>query len=236
MTKIVIIGCGNVGSALAEAIRQSSTLELAGVLCRGFTEIPEADLYLIAVPDAAVEAVATKLPPGCAVAHTAGSVSVETLTGFDRRGVLYPLQTFTKGRPVDFHSVPLLVESTFPKLFDVAAALSNRVIHADSTQRVQAHLAAVFACNFTNHLYAIAADILTEKNLSFDLLTPLITETAAKAVASGDPRSVQTGPAIRHDTPTLDRHRSMLTGLPRELYDLFTNDIQNRLWEISKKI
>ena len=178
------------------------------------------------------------IPAEAAVVHTAGGIGIEALPArFNRRGVLYPLQTFTQGRSVDFAKIPLFVEgnddSFTSELEAFARNLSRTVYRADSDRRVRLHLAAVFACNFVNHLYALGGEILHGTELPFDVLKPLIAETAAKAVDSGDPHRVQTGPAVRGDLPTLRRHEAALAHDPRllRIYESLSQDI----WETSKK-
>lgn len=180
MKRIVIIGSGNLAEALARAVAASS-LEAVQIWARnpergpavariagcGWSDDPAgldrtADLYLIAVSDRAVAEVASALPipASAAVAHTAGSVPLEAIPGhFARRAVFYPMQTFTKGRPVDFSVIPIFLETADPgfrsELESLARELSRTVIWADSAQRARVHLAAVFACNFANHMYAL---------------------------------------------------------------------------------
>lgn len=257
MERVVIIGSGNLAEALAQAVARSG-LKLVQLFARNaqrgktvaalagtqWTSNPaglaEADIYLIAVSDRAVAEAAASLPipAGAVVAHTAGSVPLEALPGQPvRRAVFYPLQTFTKGREVDFSQIPVFLETDDealrPELEAFARRLSRTVIWADSACRAKAHLAAVFACNFVNHLYALGGEILHGTELPFDVLNPLIAETAAKAVDSGDPHRVQTGPAVRGDLPTLRRHEAALAHDPRllRIYESLSQDI----WETSKK-
>lgn len=204
-----------------------------------FASLPAADLYIMAVSDRAVGELAASLPlpDGALVAHTAGSVGIEALPARLDRAVLYPLQTFTRGRTVDLGEVPLLVEcareESYPLLESIARSLSRRVVRADSAQRTRLHLAAVFACNFANHLYALGVRLAAEAGLDPALLRPLVGETAAKALAAADPAAVQTGPAVRGDTPTLLRHEELLAGQP-ELLALYRS-ISQSIWETSRK-
>lgn len=230
MRSVAIIGNGNLGEALARAVSAADGIELRQVARRGDTPV-EADLYIICVSDGAIAEVAVALPAGAAVVHTAGGVALSVLSRFARRGVLYPLQTFTKGRPVDFSTIPIFVEGATEEftreLEAFAHRLSRTVRRADSDRRARLHLAAVFACNFVDHLYAVGAQFA-----DFEVLKPLIAETAAKAIDSGDPARVQTGPAVRGDGATMQKHRQLLgEGRLREIYDLLSDDI----WEISKK-
>ena len=147
------------------------------------------------------------------------------------------LQIFARNAKRDFAKIPLFVEGnddTFTSELEAFARnLSRTVYRADSDRRVRLHLAAVFASNFVNHLYALGGEILHGTELPFDVLNPLIAETAAKAVDSGDPHRVQTGPAVRGDLPTLRRHEAALAHDPRllRIYESLSQDI----WETSKK-
>uniref|UniRef100_UPI0025DF4A78 Rossmann-like and DUF2520 domain-containing protein n=1 Tax=uncultured Alistipes sp. TaxID=538949 RepID=UPI0025DF4A78 len=156
---------------------------------------------------------------------------------FARRAVLYPLQTFTKGREVDFSQIPIFLETDNealePELEAFARRLSATVIWADSEKRALVHLAAVFACNFVNHMYAIGERILDRAGIPFDVLKPLILETAAKALDALSPEQVQTGPAVRGDAETRARHCQLLDSC-LELKNIYTI-ISNSIWETSKK-
>lgn len=254
---VVIVGSGNVAEAIAVAVAECPALELRQVVARNagrvaevaalggcdyqtdFAKAAAADLYIIAVSDRAVKDVAAALcrAPGSVVVHTAGSVECNVL-GEERTGVLYPFQTFTAGRRVDFSAVPLFVEgsdeATTEFIEDVARALSRRVYRATSDVRREIHLTGVLACNFVNALYAMAADRLAENaSLPFDVLRPLIEETARKAVEAAHPRAVQTGPAVRGDRSVAERHEKMLGDEQKaQIYKLLTEYI----WQTSKKI
>lgn len=258
LTRIVLIGSGNVAEALARSIPKSG-MELVQVYARNAVRAREvaalagaewaseperlvdADLYLIAVSDRAVAEVAASLPipPDAVVAHTAGSVALDALPAkFARRGVFYPLQTFTRGREVDFSQVPLFLEcsdeSLYPRLEAFARRLSRTVVRADSARRAQVHLAGVFACNFANHMYALGERIVAEAGLDFEVLKPLVRETADKALDTSTPCAAQTGPAQRNDAVTLRRHAGMLAGEP--LTEKIYETISQSIWETSRKI
>lgn len=243
---IVLVGAGNVASHLAPALHAAghritavwsrnlpNAISLAdqvqATATNQLNELPaEADLFLVSVADDALPTVANALKrPGCVVAHTSGTQPLAALQGTsEHTGVFYPLQTFTKGRPLELANVPFLIEG--PELLtQLAMQLSNNVQHVNSEQRKHLHVAAVFACNFTNHLYAIADKLLANRNLSLDLLRPLIAETAAKAQHAA-PATVQTGPAIRHDDAVLAKHLELLADTPQwqELYHLLSHSIQ----------
>lgn len=260
IASLVIVGSGNVAEALAVAAAAAEGVELRGIAARNaaraaaiaamagdvwhgpVAEAPEADLYLIAVSDRAVGEVAAALSRRAAVvAHTAGSVPVEVLrdAGCAACGVVYPFQTFTAGRRIDFTEVPLFVEgsdeATTRRLEAFAACLSRAVYRASSQRRRTIHLAGVLACNFVNALYSMAADELAvREGLPAEVLHPLIGETALKAMAMEHPRRGQTGPAVRGDRAVAERHEAMLAGEPlqRDIYRLLTEYI----WETSRKI
>lgn len=258
MNRVVIIGSGNLAEALARALAAARGLQLVQIHARNEERgrevahiagcawsgdpaaLAPADLYLIAVSDRAVAEVAERLPipHGAAVAHTAGSVPMEAIPAkFARRGVFYPMQTFTKGRAVDFRPIPIFLEASTPELLaeleEVAQRLSDRVIPADSERRSKIHLAAVFACNFANHMYALGEEIARSAGLDFDVLRALVAETAAKACDAASPRNVQTGPAVRGDRTTQERHEALIAD-PRmkEIYQTISQNI----WETSRKI
>ncbi|MCJ8167463.1 DUF2520 domain-containing protein [Pontibacter sp. E15-1] len=254
--RIAFVGAGNVAWHLAQALA-SAGHGVQAVYSRGASSrealakvIPGAlpvaapdframalDLVVIAVPDAALIPVAADLrvAPGTAVVHTSGSQPLALLHVVEgaRTGVFYPLQTFSKGKLLDLAEVPLLLEAqdeeTLRLLELVAGSLSNKVYRMGFEDRKRLHLAAVFACNFTNHLLGISRQLLQEANLPAELLQPLLAETIAKATAQ-DPFAVQTGPAVRGDDPVLQAHQHMLQQHPRyrEIYALLSESIQAR--------
>ncbi len=204
----------------------------------------DAELYVLAVRDEVLPGLAARLyvhlkdvsstSAACGsdalFLHTAGSMPLEALPML-RRGVLYPMQTFSKARQVDFRSVPLFVESHTDSqmLQDLAESLSERVRVLDSESRKYLHLAAVFACNFTNHMYHLCADILKERGIPFDVMLPLIDETARK-VHELSPREAQTGPAVRYDKRVMNHHLDMLEDEnTRKIYKLLSENIHDKL-------
>lgn len=248
--KIALLGSGNVATNLGRALRESGhqilqvwsrTLqnaeELAEKLSSAYTDDlhrldNSADLYIISVKDDAIEEVASSFPfQDKLLVHTSGTASLDRL-GADRlyAGVLYPLQTFSKQKAVDFNAVPLLVEGNTEKvtrdLGELAGSISHTVQLATSAQRAAIHVAAVFACNFSNHLYTISQRLLEKEGLDFKLLLPLIMETAQK-VQSVCPQDAQTGPAARGDQESISKHRQYLQTSPEllQLYDLMTGMI-----------
>lgn len=200
--------------------------------------LPPADVYLLALPDAAVAPllVATNWPAGALVAHLAGALPLAVFDAVPtvRGGVFYPLQTFSPGRAIDWPAVPLCIEANDlaaeATLLALAGSLSQQVLRLDSAQRLKLHVAAVFANNFTNHLLGIADTLLAEAGLPSALLAPLVRETVDKALAN-PPFSVQTGPAVRHDAPTLAAHQTALAAHPawQDLYGRLTVSIQAQL-------
>lgn len=257
MERVVIVGSGNLAEALAQAVAKSD-LKLVQLFARNAergqavaalaatqwtadpARLAAADIYLVAVSDKAVAELAAALPfpAGAVVAHTAGSVPLEALPAHTRRAVFYPLQTFTKGRAVDFSQIPLFLETDDaalrPQLEAFARSLSQHVVWADSACRAKVHLAAVFACNFANHMYAVGERIVRSAGLPFDVLKPLIAQTAAKALDAASPADVQTGPAVRHDAQTMERHAALLAD-EQQLENIY-KIISNSIWETSKKI
>lgn len=193
------------------------------------------DMVVLAVPDAALAEVAAalKVNLGTVVVHTSGSQPLDLLQPVRgaHTGVFYPLQTFSKSSPVDLANVPLLVEAqnedTLQQIEILAKSLSSKVYRVSSEARKQLHLAAVFACNFTNHLLGISQQLLHEAHLPKELLQPLIAETIAKA-AQQNPFAVQTGPAVRGDGNVLQAQLHMLQHHPRyeAIYRQLSQSIQ----------
>ena len=230
MIKVVVIGAGNVAQHLILAFQKAKEVQLIQVLARNknelthlldsdcitsnFSELMRADLYIIAVNDNAIHDVSSQIPfENKLVVHTSGSTDINILHSKNRKGVFYPLQTFSKAKQVDFNTIPIALESENPTdyiiLEKVAKAISNDVHQINSVQRKALHVAAVFVCNFTNHLYQIGETICEENQLSFDLLKPLIIETADK-IQTLSPNEAQTGPAKRNDTTTINSHLNFL--------------------------
>ena len=235
MTKVALIGNGNVSFHLEKVFRSKENIEVT--VHNGRNELSQkkiktADICIIAVNDSAIPEVSAKLKgTNALVAHTSGSVSMNTLPEAFRKGVFYPLQTFSKEKEVDFSTVPICIEAENRKDIDLLAQLAGRISknveEVSSTQRKSLHLAAVFANNFTNHLYHLAGEICTASNLSFDLLRPLIAETAEK-IQKLTPFEAQTGPARRRDAKTIETHLKQLGNSRNEaIYELFSQSIRN---------
>ena len=162
--------------------------------------------------------------------HTAGSLPVDVLPA-ERRGVLYPLQTFSRARQIDFRQVPLFIESPSDEdfLLAIASQLSLTTWRMDGRRRGLLHLAAVFVCNFTNHMYDLGDHVAREAGVPFEVLLPLIDETARK-VHQLSPGNAQTGPAVRLDRNVMERHLELLPGRrEKEIYELLSRSIYDRL-------
>ena len=202
-------------------------------------------LFVLAVPDDALAEVCARLvlPEKAILVHTSGSQSLGALQKLVdlysdvplRTGVFYALMTFSKGQPpLDFDGIPLCLEAddaeTEAMLVALGQEISSIVYLVNSDERRVLHVAAVFACNFTNHLLAIANDLTTTENLEFALLKPLIRETFRKALLAPDPADVQTGPARRGDQSVLNSHLAYLSGQPKltEIYEVLSDSIQQR--------
>jgi predicted short-subunit dehydrogenase-like oxidoreductase (DUF2520 family) len=248
--KIAVIGAGNLATRISISLKEKS-IEFVQVFSRteksafalaeklecSYTVDPlvitkDADMYLISVSDSALSELLPKINFNSKlVVHTAGSVPMEVMKDSSANyGVFYPLQTFSKQRIIDFKSIPFCIEANSIEnekiLVDLASELSDDVRMISSEQRKQIHLAAVFASNFVNHMFAVASKILAEKDVPFDILYPLIDETVSKAKEI-DPVLAQTGPAIRNDQNTMDEHLKMLADDPdlKDLYDSLSKSI-----------
>jgi len=252
--RIVLIGAGNVATHLGMGLQkagwqvvqvysrtEASASELAIRLGVPFVTSLEAvctdaDVYLVMVKDAALQELipaVVKGREGALFVHTAGSMPMKVWENDARRyGVLYPMQTFSKAREVDFASVSFFVEANgeweLSLLKEMASSLSPKVYEATSAQRTYLHMAAVFACNFANHMYALSAHLLEKNGLPFDAMLPLIDETARK-VHGLHPREAQTGPAVRRDENVMNKHLEMLAEEPelKELYEKISCSISN---------
>lgn len=251
MIKVSIIGSGNVAQQLINTFRDpeksASEIELVQVFSRkkeklalllhpdqiidNLDNLLEVDLYIIAVSDDAIENISAALPfKNRLVAHTSGSMPLSIVNDNNRKGVFYPLQTFTKGKEVDFKQIPICLEAENPTdyqiLKQIAKIISDKVYAINSDQRKALHVAAVFVNNFTNHLFAIGNEICTENQIPFDILKPLMYETVEK-LATLSPTEAQTGPAIRNDQKTIAVHQAFLTNEKQlNLYKTLTQSIQ----------
>ena len=249
---VVMLGAGNVGIHLAKALKLSGSNiiqvysrseESASFLATELNSTwtvrtddihPGADIYFLTVKDDALHSVLKSAPLGNKfLVHCSGSLSLRDLMEYTQEcGVFYPLQTFSRTRQIDFSEVPVFLEFSSEKagsiLRQLADGLSRRVYLADSHQRLKLHISAVFACNFVNHLYSVAASLLEDISMDFEVLHPLIRETMQKAVVM-HPRKAQTGPAVRNDKGITGKHMEALASAPdlQEMYRLFTENIHN---------
>ena len=248
MIKVTLIGSGNLAQHLLSAFEKSTAVELVQVFSRkkenvshlipfdqitdNFDDLAEADVYIIAVSDDAITEVSLQLPfKNQLVVHTSGSASMESLSDNNRKGVFYPLQTFTKGKEVDFKNIPICIESQFNDDYNllkkVADSISDKVFSINSEQRRSLHVSAVFVNNFVNHLYKIGSDICDGHQVPFEILQPLIRETAEKIVTLS-PNEAQTGPAKRNDETTIEVHLDFLSDENhKNIYKLLTQSIQD---------
>lgn len=242
--KTILVGAGNVASHLAPAL-----LEAGVNLCQIYSRTPETarelgmktgitytsdlvsvypdgDIYIFCVKDDALESVikSIRINNNALLLHTSGSLHMDVFKSYSKHyGVLYPLQTFTKKRALNFREIPLCIEAvdsaTLSEVKELAEMLSDCVEEVSSEKRKTLHLAAVFACNFVNHLYGIAGKILMKDGLDPLMLRPLIFETAHKVMLM-TPEQAQTGPARRRDESIMAMHRSLLKN-DRKLLNLY---------------
>ena len=233
--KIVLIGRGRLATNLEHALL-SAGHEVASINSRTLEALPlEADVYIVAVKDAALADViraATKGRESQLFVHTAGSMPMDIFKGLTvHYGVFYPMQTFSKVRLVDFNDISVFLETndavSMERLKMLSTTLTTHIYELDSEGRKHLHLAAVFACNFVNHCYALSAEVLAAKGLPFSVMLPLVDETAQK-VHELAPREAQTGPAVRGDQNVMQMQANMLAGNPavKQIYEALSNDIQ----------
>lgn len=255
MYRVSIIGAGKVGWRLAQALENAGhyieevwsrePVNAARLVDHLYSaRVQEtldfsnsrAEIFLLAVTDTAAPEVAASLmlPPAALLAHTSGSLPMEILApAANRFGVFYPLQTFSKERVIDLSEIPICLEANHRRslsmLKELAGSLSGKVVEMDAAKRKTLHLAAVFACNFTNHLLHISEEILEKGGLDSQLLYPLIRETISKSMELG-PAQAQTGPAVRDDHQVMEAHLQKLEEKPEwaELYYLLSQDIIRR--------
>jgi len=249
--KIVIIGSGNLATHLSLALNNANqeiiqvfsrteghAKELAQKIECAYTSQPEkvrkdADVYILSVKDDSIAKIAESLcseRQGGIFVHTAGSVPMDVFKGYAKYfAVLYPMQTFSKNRQVDFSCIPCFLEAsdhqTMGVIRSLAESISTRVILADSEKRKKMHLAAVLACNFTNHCYRLAERVLQEEHIDFNLFLPLIEETARK-VSYLSPKEAQTGPMVRYDVNVMNMQMELLRDeRTRQIYRLMAESI-----------
>ncbi|TYB71497.1 DUF2520 domain-containing protein [Bizionia gelidisalsuginis] len=248
MIKVVILGAGNVATHLFKAFfaseevtvvqwynRHLKTIDLHKnkvAVTDDLSALKEADVYILAVSDDAIETLSEQLTfSNRLVVHTSGSTSLYAIEKKHNRGVFYPLQTFSKDTTVDFSAIPICVEALkkddLKVLKKLAKAIGAHPHKVNTDQRQALHLAAVFVNNFSNQLYRIAHEITESQGVEFDILKPLIKETAAK-IETISPYMAQTGPAKRNDKKTIKRHLKQLEKEEHQaIYTLLTQSIKN---------
>lgn len=247
MINVVFLGFGNVNSHFNNAFQKKTDVVVKQIFNRNYSKmispfgnipftddvgkIVDADVYIIGIPDDAISSFSESLPfQDKLVVHTSGGVSSDAISNKNRGGVFYPLQTFSKQREVDFQNIPICIEAelvTDLKLLQkLGKSISRTVVEISSEKRAKLHLSAVFVNNFTNYLYEIGSEILEREGLPFDLLKPLIMETASK-IETLSPKEAQTGPAKRNDLKTIQKHLNLLDGSKhRKFYELFTKELK----------
>jgi predicted short-subunit dehydrogenase-like oxidoreductase (DUF2520 family) len=250
MISVVILGSGNVASQLIKAFLKIDTINLKQVYTRNQEDIntlkvsidatndisllKQADITIIAVSDDAISSISSHIKNSFVV-HTSGSVDMKSLNNIGRKGVFYPLQSFSKKKKIDFKNIPICLESEtnedLQKLEELVSLLQSKSYILSSHQRKKIHVAAVFANNFSNHMYTIANEICEKYNIPFDILHPLIEETSNK-IKNLTPKKAQTGPAKRNDAETIENHLNLLSQKQQEIYLKITQSIQ----EYGKKL
>ena len=242
---VSIVGTGNVAHHLGKAFRDAGILvsdiygrnsASANELARKFDcsvavslDDLSGDIILLCVSDDAVVELATSISAHRRLAYTSGSVPLSSLPNRMFSGVFYPLQTFSKNRDIAISNVPFLIEGNTlqheSELMQLASRISQQVLSANSNDRLHYHISAVFVNNFVNHLFSIGKEHIEEHDLNWEVLQPLIHETIAK-ISDLDPLQAQTGPALRNDKRTIERHLNELEGKSKEIYTLLTQSIQ----------
>ena len=251
--KIVLVGAGNMATAIALALDKagnppvavwSRTAESAGLLagmvgaewCTDIDSLPHADIVIISIVDSALRELAVKVATkytDAVILHTAGSIDMAVLheCGAKRYGVLYPMQTVSKNNAVSLADVTIFIEASddvvLSRVEALARTISNKVVYATSKQRCYLHVAAVFACNFSNAVYNMAADLLEEHGLPFEAMLPLIDE-AARKVHRMSPKEAQTGPARRGDANVMNAHKAMLDDELLAVYSVMSDYIMKK--------
>lgn len=251
---IVFVGAGRLATNLAKALREKGhtitavysrtkvsasalTCVVGGSPTDDISALPiKADAFIIAIKDSALTTIIPQLTKGREeqfFLHTAGSMPLSVFEGYaPNAGVFYPMQTFSKERTVDFSHLPIFIEATNKETLrlaeTIAFTVSDSVRFLSSESRRYLHLAAVFACNFANHCYALSAEILQRHGIPFEVMQPLIDETAEK-VKTLSPREAQTGPAVRYDENVINAQMELLADTPdiQQLYALMSKSIHH---------
>jgi predicted short-subunit dehydrogenase-like oxidoreductase (DUF2520 family) len=248
ISSVTILGSGNLATHLAKAL-YAKNIRIAHVYSRQFRhaavlaekvgavalddlrQLTPADLIIVCISDTAIAETGHSLDRNSFVVHTSGSTPMDILSEKTHYGVFYPFQTFSKEVDVDFTGIPVFVEANTREnemlLLELARKISGKAAVLSSERRLKLHLAAVFAGNFSNHMYAIAGEILKEADLPFEILSHLMQETVNKALLAGNPALVQTGPAVRKNFNILAKHKEILAGksLWQKIYTFVSNSI-----------
>jgi predicted short-subunit dehydrogenase-like oxidoreductase (DUF2520 family) len=247
MISVVLLGAGNVASHLYKAFKNSEAIEVIQWYNRSIKSISsfknevditdnlntlkEADIYIMAISDDSISSLSQALPfENRLIAHTSGSVSIHDLDKKNKRAVFYPLQTFSKDAELNFSEVPICIEVTEKEnlqlLKNLAEGTSSKWYKINTEQRQTLHVSAVYVNNLVNQLYRIAHEISDAKSINFDILKPLILETAKK-VQDISPYMAQTGPAKRNDKKTIKRHLKLIEDEEHKaIYELLTASIK----------
>ena len=245
MIDIVILGGGNVAYHLTNALLQNSAVNVVQVYNRSLekikifknntsitnnlSDLKDADIYIVVVSDNVISELSSALKlKNKLVVHTSGSMAMDELKSLSNKGVFYLLQSFSKEREIHISTVPNCIEAEndedFRLLETLAKSISKNCYRINSNQRKSLHVAAVFVNNFVNHLYHIGHEICEQNKIPFEILLPLILETANK-ITTLSPLEAQTGPAKRNDTKTIEKHIAMLNKNQQEIYTLLTKSI-----------
>jgi len=247
MISIVLFGTGNLATHLFKALIKAKKFKVLQVYnhkpeslecfkektntTTNLAEVIPADIYLIALKDDVIQELAHKVFYNKAlVLHTSGAIPMNVLSSFERFGVFYPLQTFSKNKSVDFKNIPICLEANNEQdlhlLEQLAREISEKVYRISSEQRKSLHVAAVFVSNFVNYLYTEGQEICARNKIPFEILHPLILETASKIIDL-NPKEAQTGPAKRNDLAVIKSHLELLNEEQQKIYQLLTQSIQN---------
>lgn len=245
MIKVVILGGGNLAFHLTNTLLKTPSINLIQVYNRSLSkikylkgktlitsnidELKDADIYIVSVSDNAISELTSKLVlKNKLVVHTSGAANITELQSNSRKGVFYPLQSFSKEKEINFKEVPFCLETAhkldFELLKKIATLLGSNSYNINSEQRKKLHVAAVFVNNFVNHLYYLGNEICDENNIPFEILKPLIKETSNKIIDL-QPFDAQTGPAIRKDSKTINKHLELLNENQQKIYSILTKSI-----------
>ena len=249
MIKIILLGAGNVGHHLSRAFNKANKIDLVQWYTReknsiisssldieiidDLAKIKLADIYIISISDSYVDNLSKELNlSNKLIVHTSGSLDFTVLDNKNRRGVFYPLQTFSKNKELEISKVPICIEAENSNdlilLEQVSKYINCKSYKINYEERKTLHLAAIFSNNFVNHMFTIAKEILENKNLDFNILKPLINETVDK-IHKLDPENVQTGPAIRNDSEIIITHiKALKKQEHKKIYELMTKLIQDK--------